>query len=424
MAPGYVCMARSFVAVSLPGRGGGDRRLIARLVAVAVSLTVVAAACGGSGDDSGDGDAAASGSRATDGTVDVDVRSALAGWPDVDDSFPEPIVDPANLRSGFGGSRAVPDRIPAIDEPKFAPAREIDFLADNEPVLSVRLGDEARAYPVQIMIWHELVNDTVDGSPVAVSYCPLCNSALAFGRQLGDRVLDFGTSGLLHNSALVMYDRQTESLWDHFTGQAIIGELTGEQLEVFPMQTVAWGTWRDANADALVLTRDTGHSRDYGRNPYPGYDDVDSPPFLFDGEVDGRLAAKERVVGVGLDRDPVAVRLDALSDRGVLVVEVDGEPLTVWQLPGTSSALDTGEVADGRDVGATGVFVPEIDGRSLTFDRDGDRFVDRETSTAWDIFGRGVSGPLSGERLEAVDHVDTFWFAWAAYQADTRIAPT
>jgi hypothetical protein len=129
-------------------------------------------------------------------------------------------------------------------------------------------------------------------------------------------------------------------------------------------------------------------------------------------------------VGVGLDRDPVALRLDALSDQGVLVVEVDGEPLTVWQLPGTSSALDTGEVAGGRDVGATGVFVPEIDGRLLTFDRDGDRFVDRETGTAWDIFGRGVTGALAGARLEAVDHVDTFWFAWAAYQPDTRIAPT
>ena len=432
MAPGYVCMARRFVAVSLPGRGGGDRRLIARLVAIAVSLTVVAAACGNSGDDSGDGDAAASGSRATDGTVDGDVRSALAGWPDVDDSFPEPIVDPADLRSGFGGSRAVPDRIPAIDEPKFAPAREIDFLADNEPVLSVRLGDEARAYPVQIMIWHELVNDTVDGSPVAVSYCPLCNSALAFGRQLGDRVLDFGTSGLLHNSALVMYDRQTESLWDHFTGQAIIGELTGEQLEVFPMQTVAWGTWRDANADALVLTRDTGHSRDYGNNPYGGYDDIDSSPFLFDGENDDRLRAMERVVTVRDEDLPpdirgadgaVAVRQKELVELGVLEVDMGGTRLVFWAEPGTASSLDSGSIAAGQDVGATGVFVPVVDGRELTFERHDDRFVDNETTSGWNLLGRAVDGPLAGTQLEAIPHLNTFWFAWATFEPDTQILP-
>jgi hypothetical protein len=181
------------------------------------------------------------------------------------------------------------------------------------------------------------VNDTVGDVAVGVTYCPLCNTAIAFDRRLGDRVLSFGTSGMLFNSALVMYDRQTESLWSHFTSQALAGVLTGERLATFPVAVVSWAEWRDAHPSGLVLSRDTGVARDYGRNPYPGYDDVDNPPFLFDGEVDGRLAAKERIVGVGLDRDPVALRLDALSDQGVLVVEVDGEALTVWQLPGTST---------------------------------------------------------------------------------------
>jgi hypothetical protein len=337
-----------------------------------------------------------------------------------DERFPTPIVDVNGLRSGG----PPPDGIPSIDEPRFLGAADVDFLEDSEPVLALEVAGDARAYPLQIMTWHEIVNDTVGDVPVGVTYCPLCNTAIAFDRRLGDRVLSFGTSGMLFNSALVMYDRQTESLWSHFTSQALAGVLTGERLATFPVAVVSWVEWRDAHPSGLVLSRETGVTRDYGRNPYPGYDDVDSPPFLFDGEVDGRLAAKERIVGVGLDRDPVALRLDPLSDQGVLVVEVDGEALTMWQLPGTSSALDTGEVAGGRDVGATGVFVPEIDGRSLTFDRDGDRFVDRETGTAWDIFGRGVTGALAGARLEAVDHVDTFWFAWAAYQPDTRIAPS
>jgi len=385
---------------------------------------VVVAAC--SGDDNG-GDASGSG-RAGDVTavtVDQvpggpreDTPSALDDPADA--QFPTPLIDVGELRSGG----PPPDGIPPIDEPRFLDAAAVSFLEDSEPVLALEIAGDARAYPLQIMTWHEIVNDTVGDVPVGVTYCPLCNTAIAFDRRLDDRVLSFGTSGMLFNSALVMYDRQTESLWSHFTSQALAGVLTGERLATFPVTVVSWVEWREAHPSGRVLSRDTGVDRDYGRNPYPGYDDIDNPPFLFDGEVDGRLAAKERIVGVGLDRDPVAVRLDALSDQGVLEVEVDGEPLTVWHLPGTSSALDTGEVAAGRDVGATGVFVPEIDGRSLTFERDGDRFVDRETSTAWDIFGRGVSGPLSGERLEAVDHVDTFWFAWAAYQADTRIAPT
>jgi hypothetical protein len=337
-----------------------------------------------------------------------------------DARFPTPIIDVGELRSGG----PPPDGIPPIDEPRFLDAADVSFLEDSEPVLALEIAGDARAYPLQIMTWHEIVNDTVGDVPVGVTYCPLCNTAIAFDRRLGDRVLSFGTSGMLFNSALVMYDRQTESLWSHFTSQALAGVLTAERLATFPVAVVSWAEWRTAHPSGRVLSRDTGVDRDYGRNPYPGYDDVDDPPFLFDGEIDGRLAAKERIVGVGLDRDPVAVRLDALSDQGVLVVEVDGEPLTIWQLPGTSSALDSGEVADGRDVGATGVFVPRINGRSLTFERDGDRFVDRETSTTWDIFGRGVRGTLAGERLESVDHVDTFWFAWAAYQSDTRIAPS
>ncbi len=385
---------------------------------------VVVAACRGS-DNGGDVSGSGRAQDVTAVTVDQvpgspreDTLSALDDPADA--QLPAPLIDVDELRSGG----PPPDGIPPIDEPRFLDAAAVGFLADSEPVLALEIDGDARAYPLQIMTWHEIVNDTVGDVPVGVTYCPLCNTAIAFDRRLDDRVLSFGTSGMLFNSALVMYDRQTESLWSHFTSQALAGVLTGERLATFPVTVVSWAQWRKAHPSGRVLSRDTGFDRDYGRNPYPGYDDIDSPPFLFAGEVDGRLAGKERIVGVGLDRDPIAVRLDALSAQGVLVVEVDGERLTMWQLPGTSSALDSGEVAAGRDVGATGVFVPEIDGRLLAFERDGDRIVDRGTGTTWDIFGRGVAGPLAGERLQAVDHVDTFWFAWAAYQADTRIAPS
>ncbi len=335
------------------------------------------------------------------------------------DGLPAPLVDPAEIIPGG----PPPDGIPPIDEPRFLPTSAVDFLADNEPVLALEIGGDARAYPIQVMIWHEIVNDTVGGVPVSVTYCPLCNTAVAVDRRVGDRVLSFGTSGSLYQSALVMYDRQTESLWSHFTGLALAGVLTGTELDSYPVATVAWRTWRDAHPDGLVLSRDTGHDRDYGANPYPGYDDIDHPPFLFEREIDGRLAPKTRVVGTGLGSSPIAIRLDALLDAGVVAFELDGEPAIAVAIPGTTSALDAAAITDGRDVGATGVFRATHDGQVLTFTRDGDGFVDDQTGTRWDIFGSAVDGPLSGARLAAIEHVDTFWFAWAAFAPDTAVAP-
>jgi hypothetical protein len=343
--------------------------------------------------------------------------SALEGTDQ--EGLPRPLVDPARIISGG----PPPDGIPSIDEPKFLRSTDVRFLRESEPVLALRIGDDARAYPVQILIWHEVVNDTVGGIPVTVSYCPLCNSAIAYDRRLDDRVLEFGTSGRLYQSALVMYDRQTQSLWSHFTGQAIAGVLTSRQLHLFPVSTLSWGEWRRANPGSWVLSRDTGHPRDYGRNPYPGYDDASSHPFLFDGEVDGRLAAKARVVGIRAGTAAVAVRHEELLEREVLEVTLDRRRLVVWAKPGTASALDAASLGGGRDVGATGVFVPLARGRDLHFDPEGDGFRDRETGTTWDVSGRAIAGPLTGESLEAVEHVDTFWFAWAAFLPQTAIVP-
>jgi hypothetical protein len=237
-------------------------------------------------------------------------------------------------------------------------------------------------------------------------------------------VLDFGTSGRLYRSALVMYDRQTESLWSHFSGEAIAGALTGEALERFPVATVSWDDWLAANPDGRVLSRDTGEDRPYGQNPYPGYDRIDEDPFLFEGELDGRLAAKERVLGAGIGGQATAVVLDDLLQSGTIGFDLDGTPVVAWALPGTASALETFEVADGRDVGATGLFEAVVPGAGqLTFTRDGDGFVDARTGSRWDVLGRAEAGPLAGTRLTPVEHVDTFWFAWAAFSPDTRLLP-
>lgn len=332
--------------------------------------------------------------------------------------FPEALIP----RDGIVSGGPPPDGIPALDDPATVPVEEVDWLADQEPVLLLEVGDEARIYPVEILTWHEIANDVVGGVPVAVTYCPLCNTAIAFDRRLDGAVLDFGTSGALYQSAMIMYDRQTESLWTHFDGQAVVGTLVGEELDRLPVATVSWAEARAAAPDARVLSRETGHDRPYGTNPYTGYDDRDTPlAGFFTGDVDARATAMARVVGVGEGEEAVAVATARLAEAGVVKVELDGRRLTVWHQPGTASALDARQIAEGDDIGATGVFVPEVDGRTLSFSRDGDDFTDAETGSTWTILGEATDGPLAGQTLERVPSVDTFWFAWSTYRPGSRL---
>ncbi len=180
-----------------------------------------------------------------------------------DARLPKPLLDPDDILAGG----PPPDGIPALDEPRFSRAGSVGWLADTEAVLALTVGGETRAYPLQVMTWHEIVNDTVGGVPVAVTYCPLCNSGVTFDRAVAGRVLSFGTSGLLYADNLVMYDRQTESLWPQLTGQAALGVLTGTTLRGIPMGIVAWREFRAAHPAAWVLSRDTGFQRPYGDNP-------------------------------------------------------------------------------------------------------------------------------------------------------------
>jgi hypothetical protein len=378
-----------------------------------VAVAVLRAGCGGPAQQ---GPAQRAGEAVileeVSGTAREHVPSALDR---IDDpALPDPLVDPARVISGG----PPPDGIPSIDRPRFELASGVEWLAPDEPVLA--LGD--RAYPVQIMIWHEIVNDTIDGRPVAVTYCPLCTSALAFDRRVDERVLTFGTSGKLYLSDLVMYDRQTESLWSQIEGRAIAGVQAGTELERIPVATVPWERWREANPQGWVLSRDTGVDRDYGRNPYRGYDEPGATPFLFDGEPDPRLPPKERVIGLGGQRHRVTLPAAAVAQRRVVEVEVGDTPVVLLATRGLRSALDAGRVAEGREVAATGAFRPELDGRALTFVPDGpDAFRDVQTGSRWTVVGEAVAGPLDGRRLERVEHLDTFWFAWAAFHPDTRL---
>ena len=311
-----------------------------------------------------------------------DVPSALRDRSHPD--HPDPLIDLSEIFSGG----PPPDGIPPLEDPAFEPAGEVDWLPGVEPVLALEINGDARAYPLRIMTWHELVNGTVGGIPVTVSYCPLCNSAVAYDRRVGDRILDFGTSGELFNSALVMYDRQTESLWSHYTGQAVAGHLTGTELDFIPVQTVSFEDFLATYPQGHVLSLSTGYARSYGQNPYEFYDSS-SQPFLFRGSIDGRLEPMTRVLALRRGGEGAVIPYDVLAERGVVPFTFAGRELVALYQPGTASALDSGVIADGRDVGATGVFVRSVDGQPLDLSvADDGGFIDAASGVVYDILGR------------------------------------
>lgn len=318
------------------------------------------------------------------------------------------------------------DGIPPIDNPRAVEIAAADaWLADQEPVLVVAEGGVVRAYPLQVLTWHEVANDTLGGVPVAVTFCPLCNAAVAYDRRLGDRVLTFGVSGLLRNSDLIMWDRQTESLWQQLEGRAVVGALTGAQLKPLPALLISWADFKHDFPTATVLSRETGFEREYGSNPYARYDAPGSSPFLFTGAPDPRLDATERVVAVEHGGEAVAYPFSRLATARAVADTVGGLAIVVFWKPGTVSALDAPRIADSRDVGSAAVFEPRVGGRVLHFtgatQAGAGLFRDQETGSNWDIVGRAVSGPLSGAQLPQVGHASAFWFAWAAFRPLTRV---
>ena len=256
---------------------------------------------------------------------------------------------------------------------------------------------------------------------MSATFCPLCNAALVFDRRLDGVVYDFGTSGKLRRSDLIMWDRQTESWWQQFTGAGIVGELAGKKLTILPASIISFADFRAASPDGKVLSRKTGFNRPYGQNPYAGYDRADQPPFLFDGDLDGRLLPKERVATVTIGEVDAAFPFSILEEERVVNYTINGNDLVVFFKSGTVSALDQSSIKGSRDVGATGLFDGQVNGRKLTFRDDGGRFVDNETGSVWNILGQAIEGPLTGETLVPVVHANHFWFAWGAFKPDTLI---
>ncbi|HZX24537.1 MAG TPA: DUF3179 domain-containing protein [Woeseiaceae bacterium] len=249
-------------------------------------------------------------------------------------------VDWNEIEQGCGAR----DCIPSIDEPRFVAADEAEFLSPADVVMGIEIDGDARAYPISILNFHEIVNDEIGGRPVAITYCPLCGSGIAFDRKFGEQVVEFGVSGLLRKSDLILYDRATESLWQQITGRAFAGPMRGEELEPIPVSITRWVRWRDAHPDTRVLSTDTGFERPYSnKTPYGDYDE--SRRLLFPVDYDRSLHPKTVVHGVEVGDASYAVTESVLQAHGEL--EQPGEPGVRWEMrPGgevTAVRGDTGE---------------------------------------------------------------------------------
>ena len=276
-----------------------------------------------------------------------------AEWPDTDFSVTS-IEDWSEIRSG-GPPK---DGIPALSDPTFLAVSEETRLSDREPVITVEVeGTVPRAYPIRYLTWHEIVNDEVAGIPVAVTFCPLCNSGLTFERRMNGRVLTFGVSGKLRNSDMIMYDRETESWWQQAIGEGIVGEMTGEELEQLPTWMEGWAEFRARNPEGLVMD-EPDFNRPYGRNPYVNYDSS-RQPFLYDGAPPPHgIPALARVVRVE-DR---AWTYERVRDAG----RITEAGVTISWTEGQASALDSAAIGEGREVGT--VRVRDGQGRDVPHD--------------------------------------------------------
>ncbi len=338
--------------------------------------------------------------------------------PDVDLS--KKTVPLTEIESGGVGADS---GIPSLHDPEYESIeRAADWITPREPVITLEVSGEARIYPIQILIWHEVVNDELGGEPVLVTFCPLCYTAIAFDRRVDGEVRDFGVSGLLRESDLVLYDYQTTTLWQQLTGDAIVGTDAGQRLRFLPVQLVAFEDARAQYPDALVLSRRTGFNRAYGSNPYAGYDDIESGTIFPTSFVDdGRLPAKAQVLTFEVGGEAVAIPFERLAVEIVVEATVGGVPVVALWQPGTNAALDTRRLEDGRDIGAAGAFRAEVEGTPARFEARDGGIYDTATGSRWNVLGAAVEGPLTGIRLEPVVSGTHFWFIWSIFKPDTNV---
>ena len=316
---------------------------------------------------------------------------------------PNPIVPLDKIVSGG----PPPDGIPSIDNPKFVSIEEADkFLQDGDQVVGLNINGDIRAYPLQILVWHEIVNDNVGGTPVAVTYCPLCFTNQVFNRTVNGQTLEFGTSGKLYNSNLVMYDRTSKSLWSQALGQAIVGKHSGIKLDKIPFDVAFWKEWKQLYPNTKVLSRDTGSTRPYGADPYGNYY-TNNDLFFPVSNKDDRLGLKEIIVGLENSGQYKAYKLQQIEDTKVINDVINGKSIVLFSLhPAMVRAFDT-----------------TLDGQKLDFqyDKNSSKITDNQSGSEWNLEGIAIEGPMKGKHLTRLPFDEGFWFEWVAFHPETDV---
>ena len=296
------------------------------------------------------------------------------------------------------------DGIPSIDNPVFAEVSDSDFVSDSDTVIGLHINGEAKAYPLFILVWHEIVNDRVGGMPVSVTYCPLCYTNQVFERIIDGQEVEFGTSGKLYNSNLLMYDRLTESYWSQALGLAVTGELSGYQLDLVPFDVIAWGDWKILHPDTTVLTTDTGAIRPYDTDPYGNY--YTEPRIMFPvAHRDDRLGLKEIIVGFTQDNIYKAYTQNDIESNVLINDSIGDTPILLVSLFSQNARS----------------FDRTLDDNVLDFVFLDDAITDIQTNSQWDYNGLSVSGESAGKQLKRIPNEPGFWFEWVAFHPDTLL---
>ncbi len=339
-----------------------------------------------------------------------------AKWPTT--NFDQSTIELSEVMSG-GPPK---DGIPAIDTPLFDNVQQAEKWLDlREPVIRVEHAGEARAYPLQLLIYHEIVNDQIEDLPISVTFCPLCNSSVVFDRRLDGRILDFGTTGMLRMSDMVMYDRQTESWWQQIIGEGIVGEYAGIRLTQVPSSIVSFADFAKAHPNGKVVNRETGHSRPYGNNPYRGYDAIDQTPFLFRDELDPRLPPMERVMHIEVANGAKLYPFSTLKDQGVVNDTISDTPIVLFSRAGLLSVLDASTINQSREIQAVTAYARKLGDQILDFEIKESAIIDQQTGSHWNNLGKATSGDLEGQALEQVHGGIHFAFAWLAFNPEVEI---
>jgi hypothetical protein len=313
------------------------------------------------------------------------------------------------------------DGIPALTNPKFETISQAKkWLKNDEPLIFVTIKNQSKAYPLSILIWHEIVNDVLANKEILITFCPLCNSSIVYSRVLNNTTYTFGTSGLLRNSDLVMYDRQSDSLWQQFTGEAIVGDLTNQKLQSLTSSIISFKDIFLSYPNTEILSINTSYDRNYCKNPYSGYDNINSSPFLINRDIDDRLKPMRRVATIEINSKYKAYPYNILKKKNIINDTFENKNIVLFYKKNVLSVLDNRDIGDSKNIGTAIIYDSKVKGKNLEFYyKNG--YYDKQTNSKWNILGKAISGELKGEQLKSYNFGSHFWFAWVIFKPNTIV---